>query len=115
MSYSEHVKSQQLLIEWLGKCEHLTGEKWLLAVVYGSPQAADNDLAEIIWSYYDRGMIAGAAEIKRLREERDEARRELCIGLADHTHCTFDLPDGCWNHLKVQHARGWDCFKEDQA
>ena len=78
MSEIEHVKSQQLLIEWLGKCEHLTSEKWLLAVAYGSPEAADNDLAEIIWSYYDRGMIAGAAEIKRLREERDEARREVC-------------------------------------
>ena len=102
MSDSEHVKSQQLLIEWLGKCEHLTSEDWLLAVAYGSPEAADNDLAEIIWSYYDRGMIAGAAEIKRLREERDEARREVC---------EFELVNMKQAHEYATY-RGWDCFEE---
>jgi hypothetical protein len=59
-----------------------------------------------------RDYESAAEEIERLREERDEARRELCIGLADHTHLKFTLPDGCWNQLKVEHARGWDCFKE---
>jgi hypothetical protein len=48
----------------------------------------------------------------RILIERDDARRELCIGLADHTHSTFTLPDGCLNHLRVERARGWDCFKE---
>lgn len=50
--------------------------------------------------------------LERVTRERDEARRELCIGLADHTHLKFTLPDGCWNQLKVEHARGWDCFKD---
>ena len=104
MSDSEHVKSQQLLIEWLGKCEHLTSEDWLLAVAYGSPEAADNDLAEIIWSYYDRGMIAGAAEIKRLREERDEARRLAC-------RCSSSSGSAS-ESLEEAQLRGWDCFKE---
>ena len=64
-------------------------------------------------------MISRTEEMKTLqdalevaREERDEARRELCIGLADHTHCEFNLLPGCWNHLRVERARGWDCFKE---
>ena len=50
--------------------------------------------------------------LKVAREERDEARRELCIGLADHTDSKFTLPEGCWNQLNVEHDRGWDCFKE---
>ena len=113
MSDSEHVKIKRLIIETFNKWEHLTNEEWFAACALG--HVSGDNLDDEIQSHIDRRMIAGAAEIKRLREERDEARRELCIGLADHTHCTFDLPDGCWNHLRVQHARGWDCFKEDRA
>lgn len=111
MSEIEYVRIQRLLIKYLEQCEPLSNEDWFTAVVHGKVDTQDK-LADEIQRHIDRRMIAGAGEIKRLREERDEARRELCIGLADHTHCTFNLPDGCWNHLGVQHARGWDCFKE---
>ena len=51
-------------------------------------------------------------KLERVTRERDEARRELCIGLADHTDSKFTLPEGCWNQLNVELDRGWDCFKE---
>jgi hypothetical protein len=45
-------------------------------------------------------------EIERLRNERDEARRMLCIELEEH---------GPVRRNKEQIAMwcGWDCFKED--
>ncbi len=47
-----------------------------------------------IWSAYAH----------RLRDERDEARREICVMLEDATN------DHRENHAK---RWGWDCFKED--
>jgi hypothetical protein len=42
--------------------------------------------------------------IKELRNERDEARREICVMLEDAT-----------NNHRENHAKrwGWDCYKED--
>ena len=52
---------------------------------------------------YRRMLLDAADEIERLRKERDEARREICVMLEDATN----------NHRK-NHAKrwGWDCFKE---
>jgi hypothetical protein len=48
-----------------------------------------------------RDYESAAEELERLREERDEARRELC--------------NRCYGRLNARGAanlRGWDCFKE---
>ena len=46
-------------------------------------------------------------EVKQIRKERDEARREVCVLL--HTD-----ENGCVRVGKPSEAavRGWDCFKE---
>lgn len=51
-------------------------------------------------------------EIERLREERDEARREVC-GLLVACHTDPDDDDKPDPNLKHIHAgiRGWDCYK----
>jgi len=41
---------------------------------------------------------------KQLREERDEARREVCAWQSGHSGKSFQ------DTAKI---RGWDCFKED--
>ena len=49
-------------------------------------------------------LFAADAEIVRLTEERDEARRELC--------------NRCYGRLNARGAanlRGWDCFKEEKT
>jgi hypothetical protein len=100
--------------EWLVAHDELPIQEWLVAYINVQTLAA-METAEEVESHDDfikQRLEETAAKLESLTKERDEARRELCIGLADHTHCTFDLPDGCWNHLRVQHARGWDCFKE---
>jgi hypothetical protein len=53
---------------------------------------------------YRRMLLDAADEIERLRKERDEARREICVMLEDAT-----------NNHRENHAKrwGWDCFKED--
>jgi len=53
-------------------------------------------------------------EIERLREERDEARREVC-GLLVACHTDPDDDEKPDPNLKNVHAgiRGWDCFKEN--
>lgn len=76
MSDSEHVKIKRLIIETFNKWEHLTNEEWFAACALG--HVSGDNLDDEIQSHIDRRMIAGAAEIKRLREERDEARREVC-------------------------------------
>jgi hypothetical protein len=53
-----------------------------------------------------------AKHIKRLRAERDEARRELCIALGDD-HVAFTVLPGCDNHHNAALMRGWDCFEEE--
>ena len=53
-----------------------------------------------------------ADEIERLREERDEARREICERIQ-----MLDPNDECWTRLNPQQIaehRGWDCFKENK-
>ena len=103
MSDSEHVKIKRLIIETFNKWEHLTNEEWFAACALG--HVSGDNLDDEIQSHIDRRMIAGAAEIKRLREERDEARREVCeferVNMKQaHEYATY---------------RGWDCFKEDRA
>ena len=53
---------------------------------------------------YRRMLLDAADEIERLRKERDEARREICVMLEDAT-----------NNHRENHAKrwGWDCLKED--
>jgi hypothetical protein len=53
---------------------------------------------------YRRMLLDAAEEIERLRKERDEARREICVMLEDAT-----------NNHRENHAKrwGWDCYKED--
>jgi hypothetical protein len=53
---------------------------------------------------YRRMLLDAADEIERLRKERDEARREICVMLEDAT-----------NNHRENHAKrwGWDCFKEN--
>ena len=48
------------------------------------------------------------AEIMRLREERDEARREVC---RDEAFRPSPSPPCTAN--QVADRRGWDCFKEN--
>ena len=59
-------------------------------------------------------MLRAAAEIERLREERDEARRNLCFNEA--ADLSFG-PNGVPYHPSVAHKiaedYGWDCFKEN--
>lgn len=53
-------------------------------------------------------------EMRRMMEERDEARREVC-GLLVACHTDPDDDDKPDPNLKHIHAgiRGWDCFKEN--
>ena len=54
---------------------------------------------------YPYGLMGEAEEeIKLLRKERDEARREIC------EHCVKQ------QHSPQQHAidRGWDCFEKEE-
>jgi hypothetical protein len=58
-------------------------------------------------------MFTDAAnEIERLRAERDEARRRLCVELLE----VEGLPFG-WKGKRgaagVAERMGWDCFKEE--
>ena len=52
-----------------------------------------------------------ADEIERLRKERDEARRRLCVEIFE----VEGHPSG-WNGVRgaagIAERLGWDCFKE---
>ena len=118
MSNIEHVRIQRLLIKYLEQCEPLSNEDWFTAVVHGKVDSQDK-LADEIQRHIDRRMIAGAGEIKRLREERDEARRLACGALASGGWDLFAKPedwgvdrgrDLCMRDQADE--RGWDCFKE---
>lgn len=52
------------------------------------------------------GLKLAIYEIERLRVERDEARREVCLNEAQH------LPTMADPHREAM-RRGWDCFKKD--
>ena len=62
------------------------------------------DLIELLRDQYSRYGITSfkqaAKEIERLRDERDELRREICGYSFQDARVVADL-------------RGWDCFKED--
>ena len=103
MSEVEYVRIQRLLIKYLEQCEPLSNEDWFTAVVHGKVDSQDK-LADEIQRHIDRRMIAGAGEIKRLREERDEARRLAC-------RCSSSSGSAS-ESLEEAQLRGWDCFKE---
>jgi len=50
-------------------------------------------------------MLEAADTIERLRAERDEARREICEGVAAYAPSV--------NAKQWAQERGWDCYKED--
>jgi hypothetical protein len=61
---------------------------------------------------------AAADEIKRLREERDEARRSCCefAAMVDSADTVVMYVDSNRFHeiaMKYMKSRGWDCFKEN--
>lgn len=67
------------------------------------------------WSSTDNSYEYHAAEmLKKLRDERDEARRNLCF--AEAADLSFG-ENGVPYHPSVAHKiaadYGWDCFKED--
>ena len=49
-----------------------------------------------------------ADEIERLREERDEARREIC------QFRSTSYPHDMKEVYEIADSRGWDCFKENK-
>ena len=50
-------------------------------------------------------ILALLQQIATLTEERDEARREICEGVAAHAPSV--------NAKQWAQERGWDCYKED--
>lgn len=58
-----------------------------------------------------------AADIKNLRAERDEARRELCRWSYFYYEQHIDLNEGppCEGALKEAERRGWDCFEQSDS
>jgi hypothetical protein len=49
-------------------------------------------------------------QVNRLKQERDEARREICERIQ-----MIDPNDECWTRLNPQQIaehRGWDCYKK---
>jgi hypothetical protein len=71
----ERVEYLGSWLEWLEANDGLEIREWLLAYSDATPEPTDSEEAETICGFIDRKMIAAAAEIQRLREERDEARR----------------------------------------
>ena len=67
----------------------------------------------------DSVMGRAADEIERLRKERDEARREVCIRLGWHFQIVAELEartddkHHTWDRFKEAAYRKWDCFKEN--
>ena len=71
----ERVEYLGSWLEWLEANDGLEIREWLLAYSDATPEPTDSEEAETICGFIDRKMIAAAAEIQQLREERDEARR----------------------------------------
>jgi hypothetical protein len=77
-------------LDWLEANDGLEIREWLLAYSDATPEPTDSEEAETICGFIDRKMIAAAAEIQQLREERDEARRgvRLCDCFVDRSKPT---------------------------
>jgi hypothetical protein len=65
------------------------------------------------WTSTDNSYEHHVAQmLKKLRAERDEARREVCgLLVACHTDPDDEKPDPNLKHIHAG-IRGWDCFKE---
>jgi hypothetical protein len=70
-----------------------------------STQAAEQGVAEVV-----DGLLAAANEIERLRAERDEARRELCMMRAPRNNAEV-ATDADFEAYALN--RGWNCFEID--
>lgn len=109
---------RQAWLEWLQTNESLAIEQWLLAYADARPKPTESEDSEAICGYIDQRMRAAAEEIKRLREERDEARILACAALAsggrDFLNDPYLFKDDWRKPLAHDAAaeRGWDCFKE---
>ena len=77
-----------------------------------------DDIANRLRNKHADDLIAweAAAEIARLRKERDDARREICIRSAGFIRADrwMKTPKKVahWSEEDVALSRGWDCFNE---
>ena len=78
-----------------------------------------NDPTDIVselraWQKIDADSVVGRAadEIERLRKERDEARREVCIQSIE-AQKENRAPVRILAKKLAEDIRGWDCFKEE--
>lgn len=71
-----------------------------------------SSMSEARFPALEATALQAAAEIERLRTERDEARRRLCVELLE----VEGHPCG-WNGSRgakgIAERLGWNCFKED--
>jgi regulator of replication initiation timing len=77
------------------------------AILERDKAQVDQRLIDELWDRRTE-MTDMKEQIKRLREERDAARREVC-------HWMNTDESGCIKHGSKETAitRGWDCFKEE--
>lgn len=73
-------------------------------------QKAERDIADLIRERDEADRLARrnallVAEIETVRDERDDARREVCMNEAKHLPTMADP-------RREAKRRGWDCFKE---
>jgi hypothetical protein len=68
-------------------------------ILHASPQ-----VTEVVWNAAD--------EIERLRRERDEARREICVNATNEPYRQM-CGSGIVLPQDAARERGWDCFKEE--
>jgi hypothetical protein len=68
-------------------------------------------LREWYW-YPSKTAHEAAAEIVRLRAERDEARRQFCTATVSRPFGSGTIYN-CGAAEEEATRRGWDCFKED--